>query len=365
MINRLVLENLKQRPIRTSLSILLIAVPVTLILTLVGLSKGTLEDSAQRQKGVGADIVIRPPGTSIISLSGAPMSEGLLKMLSQWPHVTLATGTVLQPLSGFATVTGVDLPTFTEMSGGFRYLEGGPFRGPDDIIVDEFYARQHNLHAGGRVNDVLNRSWRLAGIIEGGKLARIALPIRVLQDLTSNTGKLSQIYLKVDKPENIRPAVEALRKKLEGYQIYPMEELLSLISVNNVPMLRGFISVVVTIGIVIGFAVVFLSMYTSVLQRTREIGILKSLGASRWYVLNIILREAFVMALAGTILGIVMSFGSKWLIGELAAASLTQSIVPLWWPIAGGIAMLGALLGGFYPGLQAARQDAIEALAYE
>lgn len=364
MINKLVLENLKQRPIRTSLSVLLIAVPVTLILTLVGLSKGTLEDSARRQRGVGADIVIRPRGSSLLSLSSAPMPEGMLRMLREMPHVTVATGTVIQPLSGFNSITGVDLDAFTKMSGGFRYLEGGPFARPDDVIIDEFYARQENAHAGSTIN-LLNRNWRVAGIIEGGKLARIILPLRVLQDLTGNTGKLSQIYLKVDRPENVAPVVAALKQKLEGYPIYPMDELLSYFSVNNVPMLRGFIHVVIAIGIIIGFAVVFLSMYTSVLQRTREIGILKSLGASRWYVLNIILREAFLMAIGGTVLGIILSFGARWLIGRLAGASLTQAVVPEWWPIAGGIALIGALLGGLYPGMQAARQDPIEALAYE
>ncbi len=364
MINKLVLENLKQRPIRTFLSILLIAVPVTLILTLVGLSEGTLQDSARRQKGIGADIVIRPRGSSILSLSSAPMPEGMLKMLGEMPHVSLATGTVIQPLSGFNSITGVDLSAFTKMSGGFHYVEGGPFQGPNDMIIDEFYASQEKLHVGDTVN-LLNRSWRVAGIIEGGKLARIILPIKVLQELTGNTGKLSQIYLKMDRPAYIDSTVAELKKKLEGYPIYPMRELLSYFSVNNVPMLRGFINVVVTIGIVIGFAVVFLSMYTSVLQRTREIGILKSLGASRWYVLNIILREAFLMALGGTVLGIILSFGSKWLISQMAGASLTQAIVPMWWPIAALIALTGALLGGLYPGMQAARQDPIEALAYE
>jgi putative ABC transport system permease protein len=365
VINKLVLENLKQRPIRTSLSILLIGVPVTLILTLVGLSQGTLEDSARRQRGVGADIVIRPRGSSLLALSTAPIPEGLLGMLSGEPHITAVTGTVIQPLSGLNSITGVDLPSFTRISGGFRYLDGGPFRGPDDIIVDQFYAGQNNLRAGSTLSGILNREWRVAGIVEGGKLARVMLPIRVLQDLTGNTGKLSQIYVKVDTPDNVETVVASLRQKLEGYPIYSMDELLSLVSVNNVPMLRGFIDVVVGIGIIIGFAVVFLSMYTSVLQRTREIGILKSLGASRWYVLNIVLREATLLAVGGTVLGILLSFATKWVIAEMVPASLTQKIVLEWWPIAGLIALVGSLIGGLYPGYQAARQDPIEALAYE
>jgi putative ABC transport system permease protein len=63
--------------------------------------------------------------------------------------------------------------------------------------------------------------------------------------------------------------------------------------------------------------------------------------------------------------GVVLSFAARGLIVALVPASLTQAIVPEWWPIAGIIALVGALLGALYPGLRAARQDPIEALAYE
>ena len=75
MIQKLVWENVKHRPLRTLLSALLIAVPVTLVLTLVGLSKGILEDISRRAKGVGADIVIRPKGSSFLQLGSAPIDE--------------------------------------------------------------------------------------------------------------------------------------------------------------------------------------------------------------------------------------------------------------------------------------------------
>jgi putative ABC transport system permease protein len=364
MIQKLVWESLKFRPLRTALSVLLIGIPVTLMLTLVGLSEGTLEESSRRARGVGADIVIRPKGSSLLSLSSAPMPEGLVPLVRKQPHVTLATGTVIQPLSGLSSVTGVNLEEFNRMSGGFKYIEGGPFRNPDDIILDEFYARQIKAHAGNTIN-LMNRNWHVAGVVQSGKLGRIFVDLKVLQELTGNHAKLSQIYAKVDDPRNIQTVIDSLKQILVDYPIYSMEELTSLVSVNNVPMLSGFIDVVIGISIVIGFAVVFLSMYTSVLQRTREIGILKALGASRWYVLNVILREAVLLALAGTVLGIALSFGAKWIIQTFVPASLTQTIVPGWWPIAGAIALVGALIGALYPGWRAARQDPIEALAYE
>jgi putative ABC transport system permease protein len=103
----------------------------------------------------------------------------------------------------------------------------------------------------------------------------------------------------------------------------------------------------------------------AVLQRTREIGILKSLGASKVFVMGIILAEALALGLGGTIVGIGLSFASRAVMNTLMGASLPQAIVPLWWPRAGLIAVGGALLGSLYPGMLAVRQDPIEALAYE
>jgi putative ABC transport system permease protein len=364
---KLVFENLKHRPMRSLLSIFLIAVPVTLILCLVGLSRGMLADSARRARGVGADILVRPPKTSALTLSGAPLSEKLVGLLQSQPHVTLAIGMITHPVSSATFISGVHLDRFNQMSGGFKYVAGGPFQGPNDIIVDEYYAHQNHIHAGDNIHDVLNHAWHVAGVVEPGKLARMVVPIETLQDLTGNTGKVSQIFVKVDRAANIPAVMAELKALLPDYNIYTMEEFTSLFTVENVQggALRNFIDVMIGIGVVIGFAVVLLSMYMAVLQRTREIGILKALGASRWFILKVILAEAIVMGLAGAVVGIAMSFAARALISAIYPASLTQAIAPDWWPIAAGISLAGVILGALYPGLSAARQDPIEALAYE
>jgi putative ABC transport system permease protein len=92
---------------------------------------------------------------------------------------------------------------------------------------------------------------------------------------------------------------------------------------------------------------------------------LKALGAKPVTIVDILIREAVVLALAGCAIGIILAFGSKGLITGLMPASLRVVNVPDWWPISAAIALGGALLGAIYPGLKAARQDAIEALAYE
>lgn len=364
MTGTLVIENLKHKPMRSMLSILLIGVPVTLILTLVGLSHGMMEDTAHRTRGIGADIIVRPPGSTFLTLSGGITSK-MVDWFARQPHVKMAMGVVNQPVQNVTLgATGIDLEKFNEMSGGFTYLQGRPFQAKNEVLIDEWYANQKGAHVGSTIQ-ILNKPWRVSGIIGSGKLARIVFPLDVLQELTSNEGKVSQIYLKMDDPKNINEVVHGLKEKLPDYSVYSAEELVSMYNPNNIPALREFTFVIMAIGVLIGFAVVCLSMYMAVLQRTREIGILKSLGSSKTFILRIILVEAALLGVGGTLLGILMSYGARWLLVTFEPASFQMVIVPTWWPISGGITVVGALLGALYPGLSAARHDPIEALAYE
>ena len=360
----MIFANLGHRPVRTLLSVLAIAVEVTMILTLVGVSYGTLDGTAQRAKGVGADIWFRPPGSSAIGLSSAPMSDKVPALLMKEPHVTFAMGTMVEPLSGFDSITGLDLNDFRRLNGGFHYLKGGPLVHDDDMIVDEYYAKEKHLHVGDTVN-LVNHDWKIAGIFESGKLARICVKLGVLQTLTGNPGHLSQIFIKVDDPSKAQAIVDQLRAKFKGYQIYTMEEFTSMLSINNVGMLKSFIGVVIGVAVIVGFIVVFMAMYTAVLERTREIGILKAVGGSSGLILKILFRETLMLALLGSLLGIVLTYGTQWLMRHVVPASLVQETVYAWWPIAAGIAVAGALLGAIVPGMKAVKQDVTEALSYE
>jgi len=282
----------------------------------------------------------------------------------------LATGTLVYPLGGVDSITGIDLAEFDAISGGFRVIESvAPrcpndlLRNPDDMVVDEFYARANRIHAGQRI-PLANHMWNVTAVVEAGKMSRMFADLSRLQDLTDNTGRLSCVYAKLSDPASAPAVISSLKQRLPGYPVLSLEELVSQMTVTNVPMLRNFTAVVIGIGAFVGFLIVFLSMYTAVLERTREVGILKALGASPWLILNVLVRETTLLALVGSALGIVMTYGVRWLI-QVLVPTMIQDIVPDWWLIAAGISVAGALLGGIYPGLKAARQDVIDALAYE
>ena len=125
--------------------------------------------------------------------------------------------------------------------------------------------------------------FRVRGIVPHGRGGRAYVPIKTIQELTGAENKASMFYVKLDNPDNADLASEEIKKipGMENYNVMPMQQWLSLMSADNVPGLSIFIKVVIGISMIIGFIVIFQSMYTSVMERTREIGILKSWGVQK------------------------------------------------------------------------------------
>jgi putative ABC transport system permease protein len=334
-----------------------------MILSLVGVSRGVTRDIATRNTGTGADIVVRPPDSSLLNMSSATMGEKTVDIVRGQPHVILATGTLVQPVGPlFTSIAGIHLDEFNAMSGGFHYIAGGPFTGPHELMVDDVEARTKHLHVGSILD--FGKKWRVTGIVESGKLSRMFAQIEPLQDQYAATGKISAVWVKVDAPANIQPVIDELKIRLKDYMVYSMEEQTSLVTANNLPLIQNFTKVVIGISVVVGFLVVFLSMYTAVLERTREIGILKALGASPGYILGMLLRETLLLAIFGSIAGILMTYGAQLLL-DTFAPTFPMVIVKEWWPRTAALAIAGSLAGALGPGFKAAKQDAIEALSYD
>ena len=370
--NKLVFSNLVHRPLRSAISVVAIAIEVTLIVLIVGLSIGMLNDSAERQKGIGADVMVSPPGASFIGFSSSPMPMKIADVLRKLDHVTAIAPVFMQTNTTGAVeiIDGIDLNPnsvndFNKIGAPFKYLEGGPFQGPYDLLVDDYFANQKHVHVGDK-QELLNHEFRISGIVLHGKGARKFIPLDTLQELTGSAGKVSMFYVKVDDAKNA-PAVADEIKNVPGMQNYGVRttaEYMSMMTVQNVPGLSTFINIVIGISVVIGFIVIFQSMYTAVMERTREIGILKSLGASKFYIINVILRETLLLAVSGIVLGFIVSYVARYGIRHRFPL-MTILMTPNWAIRAAIIAIVGALLGAIYPAFKAAQKDPIDALAYE
>jgi putative ABC transport system permease protein len=158
--------------------------------------------------------------------------------------------------------------------------------------------------------------------------------------------------------------MESMRHLIPGYTVRPLKDYLSLMTSTNIPGLESFINSMILLAISIGLMVIFLTMYTTVIERTRDIGVLKSLGANHWFVIRALLSESAALCLLGIAAGVGLSYvvraGFLW-----KFPSLTILITSGWVLRAAGIALLGAMLGASYPAWMASRKDAVEALSYD
>ena len=367
--NKLIFANLLHRPVRSLISVLAVAIEVVMILSIVAIFMGMLNDQKQRTNGIGADLVVSPPNASFMNgVSGAPMSAKLTEVFRRLPHETVAAPVISDfSMSGSVEILyGIDYASYDALK-PFVFISGTPFQHPNDVIVDDVFARAGPGHeVGDTIKMLNNHDFRICGIVESGKGGRKLIPIETMGSLIGAEGKASVIYLKADNPANDGLIINEIHSThgLENYKVQTMADLIALYTPSKFPGFDLALNVVITIAVIVGFLVIFQSMYTAVLERTREIGILKSMGASKAAIVAVILRETAVLAVAGVLVGIVSTFGVRTLL-HLRFPTFAFEMTPAWLGWGTLIAFAGALCGALYPAWVASRKDPIEALAYE
>src|ERR1700739_4072954 len=310
MMGELVARNLLHRPLRTMVGVMAVAVEVALVVLIVGLTSGLLTETAKRIEGIGADIMVQPPAASIIiNFSGSPMPSKVGEKVAELKYVRDVAPALLQFNSSGAveTIWGIDKDSFRAVSGGFVFLAGRDMEGPDDLLVDDWAAKAKNLKVGGTYN-VLNHDWHVVGIVEHGKGARLFVPISTLQDLVGAPAKASIFLLQCTRPEHTEEVMEGIRPVLPGYTVRPLKDFLSLMTSTNIPGLETFIHAMIALAISIGLLVLFLTMYTTVIERTRDIGVLKSIGANRAFIVRSLLMESAGLCIFGVVAGVGLSY---------------------------------------------------------
>ena len=366
MNKEIILANLRKRPVRTSVSILAVSVEVALILVIVGLVTGINTENGLRTQGVGGEIMIQPPGSSLaLGLNSNVMPVEMVDRLLEDQRVRAVAPiiTQLNTQGGFDLVYGVDPVSFDAVSGGLTFLAGGLFEDQDDIVIDDVYAEAKSVKVGDEIL-LLNHRLQVTGIVESGKGARLYMDLGAAQEMMGSPGNASIFYVKLFDVEDTDAVAESLEGLLPTYPITRMRDMVSLMTNMSVPGLDAFLTVTMGIAVFIGVLVIFLSMYTTISERTREIGILRSLGASKGFVVRMILTETLWLCFVGVVVGIALSFATAASV-PMFFRGLTIIILPEWVVRATILAILSGIFGALYPSLRAAAQDPVEALAYE
>lgn len=360
----LVISNIRQRPLRSAISVLGVALGVALVMLFTGLARGMSDDLQRRSSNVRAEIIFTRPGSVQATSTTANLSTKYVDLLKQIDGVETAVPVIRHffpsGVWGVDQVEGIDWDSFTKMS-NIRLIQG---RGPqafDEIVIDETKARR-NHPVGSSVKLFGDKEFRVVGIYSPESGARSKLSLEAMQSALEAPGKCSYILVKVRNPAEQIAVAKLINEKLPGNKVQLTAEFFPSVE-NSIPGLAIFMRVLVALAAVVSALVVMLAMHTTITERTREIGILKAMGASRRYIISEIEREA----LAISFMGILVGFGLAALAGFFIhkATSLIFEF-GMWWALtAAVIGLVGGALGAFYPAARAANLDPVTALAYE
>jgi putative ABC transport system permease protein len=367
--NKLILGNLVHRPLRSIISVLAVAIEVVMILAVVGIFYGILNGSRTQTSGIGGDMIVHPGASSALTnLSSASADVRVAGILRQLPHVEVVAPVYAKLTTGASleNIYGIDYASYNALR-PFVFVAGGPFQHPYDILIDDLQAKSTpQLHVGSTVK-VLNHDFTVCGIVERGRGARKFIPLETLGAMENNPGKASAFYIRTEDPPKYQDAVHKEILATDGLQdwsVQTIEELLASLTPEHLPGFNIALRVVISIATIIGFLVIFQSMYTAVMERTREIGILKSMGAGKTSIVSVVLRETGLLAAVGIALGVAFSYLLR-LFLHARFPTLSFQLTPQWDVNAIVIALCGAVLGALYPAFKAARKDPIDALSYE
>jgi putative ABC transport system permease protein len=366
LMDSLVLSNIAHRPARTAVSILGTGVGVLLIVFTVGLAHGVLRERGRRESNIGAEIMVRASGSLSFS-GGSPfvLPASRAREIDTIEGVRAATPigqTLDRSDTGFGSrlIDGIEFDEYAKLT-DISIREGTKLTGGDQAIIDPVWQQQRHATVGSTVQ-LFERPFTIVGIYEPPGGGRIKIPLSTMQDQEGSDGRASAILVACTDPAKQDEVAARIRERFPDDQIIFTRDLPELYA-SGVPALNVFIKVVVGVAAAISLLVILLAMYTTVTERTRQIGILKSLGMSKGAIAWVIEQEAIIVSLLGVSVGVLLTLIARVVVVRMT--SLTVEIEPRWIGVALAVGLVGGSLGALYPALRAARQDAVDALSYE
>lgn len=364
--DNLVTSNIRQRPIRTLVSVAGIALGVSLVMLFTGLARGMSNDLQRRATNVRAELIFMRPGAVQLTATTANLDtryvdrlktiEGVEEALPVIRHFSQGTRGI-----GIEQIDGVEWDSYARTN-GINLVAGRAPTGLNEVVIDETKARNNNYRVGDKIKPVNDEEFQIVGIYSPESGARVKMSLAAMQRALEAEGKCTFIFVKVRDSEQVEAVAKRIDETLPGNTIQPTRDVFTSFE-KSIPYLGVFLRVLVVLAAVVSALVVMLAMYTTITERTREIGILKAMGASRGYIVGIIEKEAILISVIGLIAGFAVSLVAGYLIHRMYGLVFEYSWT--WAAVAAAIGLVGGVLGALYPAWRASNLDAVNALAYE
>ena len=364
----LVWANVWKRKTRSLVCVAAVGIGIALLLVLTGLCRGMVRESAARMRKTGAQIIVQPRGSSgLLALKGSSLPVGYRAEIEKIPGVAAAcpvltwTTTIEKVIY---VIYGLDLSDYAAIGGRPKMVEGRPWSGPGEMMIDSRLASANGYGAGDRIG-LLGRQFTVAGVFRSGIGARVYLPLSTLQEALHLKGMCSIFFVRTSStdPKAVKAVAARIESALPALRASALDRYEDIM-VNEMTGLNEFFGAITATALVISFLVILLTMYTTIIERTREIGIIRSLGATRGFVVKMVVEESVLLCLAGVIAGFALTLGARLWIGRVHPL-LTLEISVRWMALAALLGIGGGVLGALYPGVKAAGVDPVEALGYE
>jgi len=358
--------NILQKKIRSSICVLAVSLGITLLLVLVGLTKGSINEVAERIENVGGDIIVQQAGaTNFFALKSGVLPEKYRGLIEEVQGVEAVSPVVTWTTTfrdNFYVVYGIDPDQFSSIGGGLEIVEGAQLENPGYLVVDSRMAAAVGLAVGDKI-ELLGSTFEVAGISKEGIGARMFMLMSQLQEMLHQEGRVSLFFVKCESPDVVKTTALAIEANVKGVHVQLLENFADQMA-SSMSGLKEFIGAITVTTLIVSLLVILLAMYSTIIEKTREIGILKSLGASKAFIMGNIVLESVILTVCGVIMAFVFTFVAVKILG-VRYPMLTVEVTPFWIVIGSAMGIVGGVLGALYPAYVAVRQDPVAALSYE